>query len=212
MLPIYQGMTFPAIQEPSDPEDYSWEVALDEDQELRPIDEQHAAVYYTESDHVAFTITAGAAHDADGSAVPTSIGVSEGKILTLSVHHRSGDPATGGTPFAYPINPGRGWAKIGPVDVAVGPPDEQELREIHERLEKANPGSDASGVREGCVVPTLTGRSWRGAKRRLRNSRCKIGQGRNLKGASGRRGIVIRQNPKPGAMRSSGTTIDVTLG
>ena len=60
-----------------------------------------AAVYYTEDERLAFTINAGLAHDAEGSNVPTSLGVSEGNILTLTVHHRAGNPAASGAPFVY---------------------------------------------------------------------------------------------------------------
>src|SRR5882672_2789211 len=65
--PIYEGlMNFPAINDPTDPEEYSWQVELGADQELESIDDQHAEVYYTEGHYPAMGISAEPAHDADG--------------------------------------------------------------------------------------------------------------------------------------------------
>ena len=68
------GMSFGEIHGLADPEEYSWTVQLGEEQVLREVDDQHAAVYY-EDHQVAFEITAEPAHDADGSAVPTTLAV-----------------------------------------------------------------------------------------------------------------------------------------
>jgi hypothetical protein len=129
-------MGFPMINGPADPEEFSWEVVLDEGQELESIDDQHAQVYYTEGHHPAFGISAVAAHDADGSSVPTSLSVSGGDVITLTVHHRAGDPAKGGAPFDYPIIAGSGWEGGFQTVVVSGPPDEQELREQREERER----------------------------------------------------------------------------
>jgi hypothetical protein len=124
-IPPYDGdMSFPMINGPTDPEEFSWEVVLGEDQELESIDDQHAQVFYTEGHHPAFDIFATASHDADGSSVPTSLSVSGGDVITLTVHHRAGDPAKGGAPFDYPINAGRGWEGGFTTQIVAGPPAE----------------------------------------------------------------------------------------
>jgi hypothetical protein len=108
-LPIYEGsMNFPAINGPSDPEDYSWQVELGANQELESIDDQHAEVYYTEGHHRAMGISAEPVHDAHRSTVPTTLSVSAGDVITLTVHHRAGDPLSSGAPFNYPIVAGHG--------------------------------------------------------------------------------------------------------
>lgn len=136
-LPAFGGiMSFGAIHGPSDPEEFSWEVTVPEEQELVYIDEQHAAFYYTEGQHQAGSITATPAHDGDGSSVPTSLRISEGDILTLIVHHRAGNPAAGGAPFVYPITQGVGWEGGFQTEVVIGPPDEMELREERERIQR----------------------------------------------------------------------------
>lgn len=135
-IPLYDGaMGFPMINGPADPEEFSWEVVLSEGQELESIDDQHAQVYFTEGHHPAFGISAVAAHDADGSSVPTSLSVSGGNVITLTVHHRAGDPAKGGAPFDYPIIAGSGWEGGFQTVIVSGPPDEQELREQREARE-----------------------------------------------------------------------------
>ncbi len=212
-LPTFDGTTsFPAIQGTSDPENFSWEVELSDGQELQLVDSRHAAVYYTEDGQLALDITAGEAHDAVGSDVPTSLAVFGENVITLTVHHRVGNPVAGGAPFEYPVLAGAGWPG-GPTDpeIVKGPMDEQELREARERIERANPAALDAGVRNGCRVPMLKGRSLRNSKRQLRQSGCRIGQVKRLKGTMARAGRVIRQNPKPGNVLPSGATIDVTL-
>jgi hypothetical protein len=136
-IPPYDGaMGFPMINGPADPEEFSWEVVLGEGQGLESIDDQHAQVYYTKGHHPAFGISAVAAHDADGSSVPTSLSVSGGDVITLTVHHRAGDPAKGGAPFDYPIVAGSGWEGGFQTVVVSGPPGEQELREQREEGER----------------------------------------------------------------------------
>ena len=133
--PKYEGLIdFPDITSPAGPEDFSWEVDLFEGKELESIDDQHAEVYYA-GGHPAYGIEAVPAHAADGANVPTTLAVSEGKIITLTVHHRAGNPAAGGAPFDYPILQGQGW-EGGIISTEVkGPKDEAELREDKEREE-----------------------------------------------------------------------------
>lgn len=109
-IPPYDGaMSFPMIVGPASPEEFSWEVALNQGQGLEPVDDQHAQIYYIEGHQPALTISAQAAHDADGSTVPTTLSVSGASVVTLTVHHRAGNPIRGGAPFNYPILAGPGF-------------------------------------------------------------------------------------------------------
>jgi PASTA domain len=213
--PTYAGaMTFGEIDGPSDPEEYSWEVSLGEGQELELVDDQHAQVYYTEGHHPVFGITATAAHDAVGSDVPTSLSVSEGNVITLTVHHRAGNPASGGAPFVYPVIAGEGWEGGLQAHIVPMPKDEQELREERERMareEREAMEAADEGARTGCLVPKLKRRTLRGSKRRLHKAGCNLGRVRMLKGATGKAGRVVKQNPRPGVLLAPGTTVRVTL-
>lgn len=217
-LPVYDGvMSFPDIQGPSDPEEYSWEVTLGAGQELRLIDEQHAEVYYTEGNLTAFGIVAQAAHDAVGSTVPTSLEVSAGNVVTLVVHHRAGNPTAAGVPFTYPVVYGQGWEGGFHTKILVGPKDEAELREERERAAREEREAETSSV-DGdkatvrCVVPRLKDWSLRAAKKRLAKAGCKIGEVRTLGDVESGSGKIVRQSPKPGVVRASGTAVRVTLG
>lgn len=106
-LPTYDGMSFPDIKDASGPEEFSWQVILGKDQELRQIDDQLAEVVYPD-ETVSWTISAEPAHDATGANVPTSLEVSEGDVVTLFVHHRAGNPLTS-QPFVYPVVDGPGF-------------------------------------------------------------------------------------------------------
>ena len=93
--PTYNGaMQFPPIHGPAEAEEFSWEVQLGEEQTLEGIDDQRAAVRY-ENGVTAFEISAEAAHDAAGATVPTTLAVTQPNLITLTVHHRAGNPAAG---------------------------------------------------------------------------------------------------------------------
>ncbi|HTR75364.1 MAG TPA: hypothetical protein VMH33_08935 [Solirubrobacterales bacterium] len=101
------GFNWDIIRGPSAPEHYAYEMELGPRQELRLINEQEAAVFYTRTGNRGFTILATPAHDAIGSTVPTHLSV-KGEILTLTIEYRGMSAATG-EPFVYPITSGTGW-------------------------------------------------------------------------------------------------------
>ncbi len=123
--PIYDGvMTFQSIRDVSAPETYSWEVTLHEGQSLRLVNSTTAQVEYAEEKRLSFLITAEQAHDAVGTAVPTSLSVA-GNILTLTVSHRSSS-------FVYPVIAGAGWeGGFRTVDIPI-PPQEEHQSESEE--------------------------------------------------------------------------------
>lgn len=216
-LPVYEGsMSFGAISGPSDPEEFSWEVQLGPGQELQGIDKLHAGVYYTEGHALAFDITAEAAHDVVGSTVPTSLEVTGENVVTLTVHHRAGNPAAGGAPFVYPIVPGAGWEGGFQVEIVAGPADEMELREERERIvreewEAARRAGEREAAARACHVPSLTGEPLKAAKRRLRAADCSIGKVTKRHGATVKGGHVVGQRPRSGAVRAPGATVALTL-
>jgi hypothetical protein len=134
-IPSFGGvMTFPAIEDPSGPEDYSWKVQLAEGQGLEQLDDQAAIVYYVDDHTTALTISAEAAHDAIGTSVPTTLAVTGSDVITLTVHHRAGNPKAGGAPFSYPVVAGQGWeGGVKPPVIVQGPPDEAALSEQRKR-------------------------------------------------------------------------------
>jgi hypothetical protein len=193
---LYDGaMTFKQIQGPSDPEEFSWEVQLGEDQELRSIDDLHAGVFYRDEERFAFGITATAAHDAEGSSVPTTLAVSAGNIVTLTVHHLAGNPAKGGASFVYPITGGVGW-EGGFQTYIVEMPAPEPM--------PAPPLDPAS-----CVVPKLTGMALKGARTKLRSAGCTLGR---VWGRRSKTSKVVRQTPKPGYELEAGAEVGVKLG
>jgi hypothetical protein len=212
--PYVGDMGFPSIQDPSGQEDYSWQVQLSEDQALEQIDDQTAIVYYA-GDHVtALAITAEAAHDAVGTNVPTTLSVSGSNVITLTVHHRAGNPDAGGTPFDYPILAGPGWeGGIQPGVVVIGPPDEAELREERERRARAALEAERSGVAlSGCLVPRLKGKSLRASKRRLARAGCGVGKVTLSRGAKRNQARVVGQSPRPGTALGSAANVNLALG
>ena len=197
------GMQFPQIHSPADPEDYCWEVQLGEEEELRQVDEQHAAVYYDDpAEHIAFTITAEEAHDADGVSVPTTLAVSGPNVITLTIHHRAGNPAAAGTPFAYPITAGAGWEGGFETVQIEGPPDESELR----KGLPVPPSESAAGV---CLVPNLIGKSVSASRKILQKWGCRLGPVHGRRSKSAR---VVRQYRQPRRSLPAGTKVGVKLG
>jgi hypothetical protein len=187
--PPYDGtQSFQSIQGPAGPEEYSWEVQLKEGQTLESVDDQNAVVRWEGG--TSFTIPAGAAHDAIGTTVPTSLAVSEGNVLTLTVHHRAGNSAAGGAPFAYPVVAGEGW-EGGFVTHPTPPP---------EPVVAPSPP---------CVVPRLVGKSLRAARKQLRKASCKLGP---VRGERARGAKVARQYRRAGKEFAAGTEVGVKLG
>ena len=188
-LPVYDGgQTFQAIQGPEGPEDYSWEVQLGPDQELRSIDDRHAAVYYTDPEHYAFEIEARAAHDSIGTSVPTTLAVTQPNIITLTVHHRDGNPAAGGAAFDYPVIGGSGWEGGIQTHYVEGPPGDQ-------------PPAPPT-----CVVPDLSDRTLRASRKILHRAHCKLGR---VRGERRREVRVTGQYRQAGKVLPVWTAVDV---
>lgn len=100
--PIYNGlMTFQDLRDGSAPESYSWKVKLGLNEELKAIDTHHAGVFWPDGTE-AMLILAQEAHGAAGESVPTTLTVSQGSIITLTVQHHAGN-------YVYPIMAGTGW-------------------------------------------------------------------------------------------------------
>jgi IPT/TIG domain/PASTA domain len=62
---------------------------------------------------------------------------------------------------------------------------------------------------EGCVVPKVKGKTLKRSKSALRRADCKVGTVQHRKG---KRGKVIKQNPKPGKILPPGSKVNVTVG
>jgi hypothetical protein len=194
----YDGvMAFPEIHSPEDAEDYCWEVKLGEGDELRAIDDTHAGVFW-EDGTKAMSITAQLAHDADGTTVPTTLAVTEPNLITLTVHHRAGNPAAGGVSFVYPITAGAGWeGGFQTYEGQMPPPTEQ------------SPAALQEPPAPQCAVPVLQGRTLKAARRALHIAHCRLGpvHGRGTRGAK-----VVKQYRPYGAVLPAGTPVGVRLG
>lgn len=191
--PPYEGMSFQTIYNSEGPEEFSWAVKMEEEQELQAVDETHAAVYWTGTEHIAFSIEAAKAHDASGATVPTTLAVTQPNVITLTVHHRAGNPAAGGAPFDYPVSAGAGWeGGFQTYTVDMGPLTEQ-----------APPPPVLR-----CTVPDLVGLTLKAGIRQLRRSNCGLGEvrGERMRGAR-----VVRQFRKVGRSLPVGTQIGVKL-
>jgi hypothetical protein len=201
------------------PEAYSWRVDLSARQELRQVSPTEVQVVYIDGTE-AFVITAEKARDADGARVPTTLEMTGEDEITLTVHHRAGNPAAGGAPFDYPITAGEGW-EGGPFQTVIvkGPPDETELREKSERERMEREIIEASPAAQvepppavTCKVPLLRGYSLRGAKNRLRVAHCGIGAIHLAAGATAGKGKVVRQFHPAGTELEAGAPVAVKLG
>lgn len=200
-IPSYTGAAqFSTIKGPTDPEEFSWEVQLDAEQEMRQIDDLHVGVYYTGSEEVlAWAIAAELAHDAHGAAVPTTLSVTGPTVITLTVHHRAGNPAAGNSPFAYPVSAGQGYETGYATGTIEMPPPETVV---------VDPPLADPPLRR-CNVPDLQGRSLKAARRLLKKASCKLGP---VRGERARGAKVVRQLRMPGKSLPLGTEVGVKLG
>jgi len=120
LRPAYDGlMAFQAIRDASGSETYTWEVRLGDGETLKLIDEKHAGVFWEDGTQ-AMLITAQSAHDADGKAITTSVSVSNGRLVTLTVQHR----VSGVT---YPVVAGVGYEGGFQTIYGDGPPPTEQV-------------------------------------------------------------------------------------
>lgn len=213
-VPAYDGlMVFPSIQNASGPEEYSWKVHLAPEQGLEQLDDQTAIVYYVDDHVTGLTISAEEAHDADGAGVPTTLAVTDGDIITLTVHHRAGNPKADGESFNYPITAGPSWSGSYETVIVQGPPDEAELREMRERQEReAQDALDAKEHEEvRCVVPALKGKSLRASRKILARNGCSLGRVVLRKAAARRGAKVVSQGHWVGTVLKPGAPVSVKL-
>jgi len=180
LLTFTGDMRFPEIQGPEGPEEFSWEVKLGEEEELKEVDERHAGVYW-EDGTLAMQIEAIAAHDADGTTVPTTLAVTQPNIITLTVHHRGGS-------FVYPVTTGEGWEGGFHTEIIEMPPDEF-------------PPPPPT-----CAVPDLTGRSLRASRKILHQSHCRLGA---IRGEQVRTAHVVKQYRQIGRSLPLWTKVEV---
>jgi hypothetical protein len=87
--PKFDGVTsFQSIRDATAPTVYSWELDLLEGQTAAQVDEADVEVYWEDGTE-AMLIAAEPARDAVGHLVPTTLTLSEGNQITLTVSHRS---------------------------------------------------------------------------------------------------------------------------
>jgi IPT/TIG domain len=60
-----------------------------------------------------------------------------------------------------------------------------------------------------CVVPTLVGKNLKVARKALAGGKCKLGK---VTGVRGKRAKIVKQSPKPGTVRTAGSSVSVKLG
>ncbi|HEX4732404.1 MAG TPA: PASTA domain-containing protein [Solirubrobacterales bacterium] len=156
-------------------------------------------------------IWARGASDADGAPVPTTIGVSKGDVITLTVPYLDGG-------FVYPVTESP-WILIseGSIDRATLPAGELERAE--RVIEEANPyiphyerKTAPTAPGSGCRVPKLSGLTRRAAATKLRAAHCAIGKVHLAAGASAGKGKVVKQFRAAGAELAAGAPVAVKLG
>lgn len=130
--PKFDGVeAFQAIRGPEAPEEYSWTVELGEGVWMVEESPQMAEVYY-EDGTAMMAITAEPAHDATGKSVPTSISVTEGDVLTLTVHYKEGG-------YVYPIVAGASFETGYEAVTIYTPPPQPEPGSPEEEPETVGP-------------------------------------------------------------------------
>jgi hypothetical protein len=171
-LPIYsESLSFPPIDSVAAPGEYSWRVELGAGETLTQVSPTEAEIARPP---VWEAVHAPLAYDAHGTPVPTTLAVSDGDVITLTVHHREGAfvyPVSTKTPEELDtaeIQDSQGFGRIAgpeaperyPFRVELG--EEQELRQVSETEVLVVSGGepslsihaeDASDA-EGATVPT----------------------------------------------------------
>jgi hypothetical protein len=187
-------MVFGQINGPGDPEDYCFEVTLGAEQELRQIDDRHVGAFYS-TGQAGFEITAEEASDAVGASVPTTLTLTSANIVTLTVHHREGNPLANWASFHYPVVGGSGWeGGFHTTEVAMSP---------------ASPPPVEEAPSPTCEVPILQGRTLKSARRALLAAGCQLGPIRGHRHLGAR---IVKQYRPAYKTLPAGTEVGVKLG
>jgi hypothetical protein len=205
--PEYVGLqNVPSIQGPTEPDEFSWQVKLGEDEYLRLVSETEAQVVYEDGSTSAtsLTILAQGAKDADGTTVPTSLRVSEEDVLTLVVHDREGA-------FVYPVTVPVPWVLVREI-TAIPPaiPLEPVKSEPNPWI---NPTHPAPAVQAAdCTVPPLRGLAMSAAKSWLRAAGCSLGKVHLAPHSTRGKGKVVKQFRPAGTELPDGAPVALKLG
>jgi hypothetical protein len=203
------GMVLGTITGPEASEEYPFRVDLGEEQFLEQVSATEVDADYPGHSR-AFAINAEEAHDAVGAAVPTTLEVTGREVVTLTVHHREGNPAAAWAPFDYPVVGGSGWPG-GFRTIVV--PMENPFAEAERKIIEANPPATLEPLPViTCKVPTLRGYYLRGAKNRLRAAHCRVGAVYFAAGATAGKGKVVKQFHSAGTELAAGAPVAVKLG
>jgi hypothetical protein len=194
------GLSIPVITGPTSPEEYPVQYEhLTSGVHFRQVTDRLIAVEYFGLGN-AGKIEAVPAYAADGTAVATSVRLSEnekGYVVTMIVHHRAGNPAAGGAPYVYPIQGSaqEGGSFAGAVEVKPTP--------------AAEPTAPAPSP--SCKVPALHGLSLKAAKARLRAAHCTLGTVRFEAPTTARNGKVVKQFRAAGTQLPANAHVAVKL-
>lgn len=69
----------------------------------------------------------------------------------------------------------------------------------------------AAPAAAACLVPKLTGKKLKAARKKLKKATCKLGKVKKLGAATAQTGKIVKQSPKPGASVPAGTKVKITL-
>lgn len=187
---------FAVIHGPEAPENYPFRVNLREGEVLEQLSPTEVAIEF-EGEVRMGTLVAEKARDAWGTEVPTTLMQTGPEVVTLTVHHRAGNPAAGGVPFIYPITPGPGFV-VGNSTVTVIKPPEY--------------GAPGTKQTPRCEVPSLHDLKLRAAKAKLRTAHCAIGAVHLAAGTGPATGRVVKQFRAAGTELATGAPVAVKLG
>jgi hypothetical protein len=141
-------------------------------------------------------VTGGTQVTISGSDFAGVTGVSFGSIPAASFVVNSESEITATAPAA---------AAAGPVDVRVTTVAGTTPVVVGDRFTYTPPPVTASS----CVVPKLTGKKLKAARKALARAQCKLGK---VTGKRGKAARVVKQSPKAGAVRAAGAAVNVKLG
>ena len=202
LRPVSQGgLNIPVITGPTAPEEYPVQYEnLLSGVRFRQVTDRLIAVEYFGRETTG-KIEAVPAYAADGTAVATSVRLSEnekGYVVTMIVHHRAGNPAAGGAPYVYPI---QGSAQTGGSFAAAV--------EVKPTPAAAEPTAPAPSP--PCKVPALRGLSLKAAKARLRAAHFTLGTVRLEAPTTARNGKVVKQFRAAGTQLPANAHVSVKL-
>lgn len=140
-----------------------------------------------------------------------SLGPATGSIKGGTAVKLTGTELNGASAVSFGAKPAKSYTVDSESQITAIAPPSTSIAKVPVTVTTVAGTVSRSYSYRGCKVPTLTGKTLKVAKKKLKKADCKIGTVTKKEGASAATGKVKKQSPKAGKVLAPGSKVKVTL-